>query len=237
MTASHRVTRESYEGLRDETLAETVPWLGGRRFAQVASWAVWASPRDPDTRWSRDLSVLTWDNLSGQLHSHVVFVALNKGVNPVAHAEADWANFHSGRADYKLARAIGRPGVRDVLVGAYMTDYFKGLPTPTGADLERHLESLTMSERTKTVDAMVALLERELELLGSDEQTSRPLLVGVGRAARTWLEQTMAHRPLASITHYAHAVGQEAYASELAGIAELVLDRTRRQGQVARETP
>lgn len=212
------VNHRAYETLRTETLSATVPWVGSDTFAHVASWAIWADQTPADTGWSRDLRPLTWDFLAGRLHNDVVFVALNKGTNPADLSIADWSNFHTGHADYKLARAVDQPGVREVLGGAYITDFFKGLPTPTSAALERYLDIQDEGTRGRTVDAMVALLERELAILGCED----PLLVGIGRDAQHWLRQRMGHYRLAEITHYAHAIGAEEYARELAEVAELV---------------
>ena len=216
------IDAEAFEALRSETLSASIHWAGHQTFAQVASWAVWAEERGPDTSWSRDLSVLTWDRLRPRIHARVVFVALNMGTARLGRTTADWANFHTGRADYKLARAIGRFGTRAELEGAYITDFFKGLPTPTAAALRAHLRGLDLRARAETTAAMVALLERELAILESPD----PLLVGIGRDAERWLREGMPAYDVVGITHYAHAVATDAYAEQLAAVAELARRRT-----------
>lgn len=216
------IDAEAFETLRSEALSSTVPWAGHQTFAQVASWAVLAEERGPDTSWSRDPGILTWDRLRPRIHARVVFVALNMGTTRVGQTAADWANFHTGRADYKLARAIGRPGTREELEGAYITDFFKGLPTPTAAALRAHLRGLDVRARAETTTAMVALLERELAIL----QRPDPLLVGIGRDAERWLRAGMPTYDIVGITHYAHAVARDAYAEQLAAVADLARRRT-----------
>lgn len=212
------LSREAYDLLRTETLDRTVPGLGATTFAQVASWAVWAEPTADGMAWSRDLSVLSYDALAPVAHTRAVFVAPNHGVGPGSHDEADWSSFHSGRSDYRLARALATPGAREVLQGAYVTDFFKGLPTPTAADLARHLGRLDAAGRERTVADMARLLRRELEILGADS----PLLVGVGRAASEWLRRALPEHRVTRITHYAAAVPSRTYAGELLSVARQV---------------
>ena len=212
------VTSSAFRTLASERLSDTVPTVGADTFAQVASWAVWAPETAGGTAWSRDLSVLSYDVLAPVIHHRVVFVALNKGTNPVTESVADWSNFHTGRSDYKLARATAP---HEILRGAYITDFFKGLPTPDGASLRRLLRSRSPRERRSIVEAMVTLLRRELEILGNPD----PLLVALGAEARAWLDEAPHGCQTTGVTHYSAPVAREAYARELAAVAGLALKK------------
>ncbi|NLC98975.1 MAG: hypothetical protein GX678_07850 [Actinomycetales bacterium] len=165
---------------------------------------------------------MTWGDLGGRLHNRVVFVTLNKGSGTVQDPAADWASFHSGTHDYLLAEAIGQPGIQEVFGGAYITDFFKGLPPSTTGSLNLLLDSLSAIAQARTVQAMEALLERELHILGCE----RPLLIGVGRDAERWLRKRMNSFRVVGISHYEDVECPDAYARELKRAAMFVSSRT-----------
>lgn len=222
-----RISRAAYEALRTSVLGvreslglDTVE----ATFAQAASWAVWADPSSGgggsggSTDWSRDMSaVASYEVLAPFIHPDVVFVALNKGVSPVDVREADWATFHSGRRDYMLADAV-RHGGMDVFWGAYMTDFYKGLPTRSGAELEAFLDAAVTPSREAVEDAMANLLERELTLLGATD----PVLVCLGAPAFEVVSRMLPGRRAMRLTHYAASISKAAYRTEVAGLAECI---------------
>jgi hypothetical protein len=207
------VDRAAYETLRSELLSQTARGVSDVPFSRVASWAVWSEPRGVDGAWVRDLEPLGWERLEPHAHDRVVLVALGRaGRNAGPHA-SDWAAFHVDRGHQRLARAVGAVD-REVIWGAYTTAFFKGLG-PTPADLGRYVAGLGAPDRVRVVDAMVALLERELEILGARS----PLLVGLGADAHRWLQRTMADHAVVGITHHAAAVPAATYRAELTSVA------------------
>lgn len=162
-------------------------------FSKIASWAVWRQPRTDGkgkeiapVEASQDRSVLTWDQLRDQIRHDLVFVALNFGRPPGTPAPTeDWANFHGGRSDYRLSRAIrtGDPK-REHVWGAYMTDFYKYLPTEKETQLKDLLGVGGASEINR---AMAETLRRELSLLGAED----PLLVPIGDMAADVLNRQL----------------------------------------------
>lgn len=211
------LSREAYELLRTETLDQTVPGLGPATFAEVASWAVWAAPSADGMAWSRDLDVLAYDQVAPVAHTRAVFVALGSAVAPVG-GTPDFASFHTGRGDYRLARAVLTPGARPALEGAYLTHFFKGTGAATTGDLARHLGRLDVAARERTVAGMAGLLRRELAILGAES----PVLVGMGRAVSDWLRRALPEHRVTRITHYAAAIPSRTYAAELLSVARHV---------------
>lgn len=224
------ITKAAFEELRDTelgleaALGITYPAEHGfdpfeMRFGQLASWAVWAEPVSgvTGTGWSRDKSVLArYEDLAGIIHADVIFVALNKGKNPIGQTETDWANFHSGRRDYTLAQAIrAADGGMAKLWGAYMTDLYKGLPTRTGTELAEWLDSTRSPTRDQVEKTMCDLLEKEIAILGARD----PLLVCLGVPTYAAVSRLMPQRRSVRLTHYSYRqLDPDKYAAELAAL-------------------
>lgn len=204
--------------LTDLDLGDSPPPVAPTTGGKVASWAVWGQPgAGTNTSWSRDLSVLgSYEALAPIIHGRVVFLALNKGVMIKGDPEADWATFHSGTRDYRLARAIqGSERARSVLWGAYMTDFFKGLPTPDGAALRRLLRDLDQDQRDAVTARMVDLFRAELDILGHP----RPLLLCLGGEAHRVATKHLADLDPVRVTHYSAAIRQSDYTAELEAVS------------------
>jgi hypothetical protein len=246
--AGGRVTRTAFEALRKNRTgvierlrasgvearlrgAGIVDTLGeDTSFSKIASWAVWSEPRTdgngneiaPVTA-SQDRSILNWKHLEAQVRHDLVFVALNFGRPHGAPAPTeDWANFHGGTQDYRLSRAIrsGDPS-RQHVWGAYMTDFYKYLPT----EKEKHLEDLLVGGGVSKINrAMAETLQCELDLLAARD----PLLVPIGRKTADVLRQELSSEydvyP-GKFPHYSRAPRDTMYGEV---VAELVTYKVRR---------
>lgn len=181
---------------------------------QVGSWAVWAPTTDAsDTSWSRDVSALSWDRIGKVIHADVIFLGLNKGVASIGDTTVPWSNFHTGKRDYMLAEALRPDDARQTttgLWGGYMTDFFKGLPTP-GADGLRHLlDSMTVDRRQQTIAAMVEIFCEELAIIGATD----PLIICLGDDAYSQAREHLSDMRLAKVTHYSAPISRTHYRAE-----------------------
>lgn len=203
-------------------------------FSKIASWAVW---REPGTdrnggevtpvKASQDRSILTWDYLNPHIRRDLVLVALNFGRPPGTPAPTeDWANFHGGTQDYRLSRAIraGDPE-REHVWGAYMTDFYKYLPTRK----EAQLESLLVLGGAREINrAMTETLRFELELVGARD----PLLVPIGGRAAEILRQELGrdhHIYPYKFPHYSRAPSGAAYGEIVGDLVTYKLERAARE--------
>lgn len=192
-------------------------------YAAVASWAVWkpiVRGKEGVRDRSHDMSRLgSYDTLTGVLHADVVLVAFNKGLvsstnvdGRPADREPAWSNFHSGNNDYKLAAAIeeaaheqrvaatvGGRVVRDWFTGAYITDFYKGLPTQGIPQFEEFCDLLDGSTRARVDAEMVRLLRLELDTLGATT------VVAIGGDVRELLAEHLpdVRTTTAPLMHYA----------------------------------
>lgn len=175
-----RPLREQYDRLVDEDIYDATPAgrdIGGAefggKFAQYGSWALWdAFDTAPQAAARSAALIQEWEQVDGLLHNNVVLVALNlgrpdtaglgAGDNRTRH-EGAWENFHSGGRDFVLARAIEQSPFR----GAYITDFYKGLPTRTGREREIYLAERDPAASTLINTVMRSILDREIEILGA----------------------------------------------------------------------
>jgi hypothetical protein len=186
------VDRAAFDSVRD-------------RYGQVASWAVWDRRRTGRTAadWVSDLTVLDPDAhpaLLGMLHTRAVLIALNSGVRDDDGPRAPLSMFHHpvGR-DFMLADAIGDTP----FAGAYVTDFFKGVPTRDGTGLADHLRA-----HPGKVAEDVAALREELVVVGA----VRPLLVCLGSQVEPFVREHFGHdHEVVRVTHYSAAIAKSAY--------------------------
>jgi hypothetical protein len=82
------------------------------KYGSYASWAIW------DRHNEKDVSII--ENHIEQLHSNVIFLALN--ISSPLRSEP-WINFHGGKHDRKIKYVC----TNNRLSGAYITDLFKGI--------------------------------------------------------------------------------------------------------------
>jgi len=175
------ITRKQYDALADteitEGSSEIESLLGESNlgtYAQYGSWAIWPDVSVKPVATSQDKSVVNkFSAVEGTAHSNVVLVAYNLG-RPASpshgagdgknHHERLWENFHSGSRDYALARATERTAFR----GAYITDYYKGLPTNTTADLRELFKSKGKDWERQVEKAMCSILNYELSIIGAE---------------------------------------------------------------------
>lgn len=204
------ISREAFESLQHFPVGLAAPGNTPLVLAQTASWAVWASRVGVgDTSWSRDTSILTYEHLGPLIHVDAVFIALNDGGAERAAALPAWHMFHSGRRDYMLAEAVEGTW----LWGAYMTDFFKGMPTSTASDLKAHLKGLGSVERRRVERAMADQVRNELDILGGTD----PLLIAVGASAHEVVVEHLGQRYRTTrLTHYsARQLRKDTYRAEV----------------------
>jgi len=157
-----------------------------------------------------------YDRLRGTIHGDVVLVAFNKGLTysndedgNQPQDEPPWLNFHAGLNDHKLAAAIeeaaalqARDGsrIRDWLTGAYMTDFYKGLPTRDLDEFDEFCDILTAEQRSRIDAEMARLLCQEVALLGG-----QAILVSIGREPTLLVAEHVPELPRARspLMHYA----------------------------------
>lgn len=213
------VTRQQYRELeRTEITAGSTAIAGllGEAdlgvFAQYSSWAIYpdvsvqpqASAQDPS-------AVNSYSAVEGIAHNDVVLVAYNLGrpKNPVhgarvgdSHHGKDrlWENFHSGIRDFNIARGTQGNAFR----GAYITDFFKGMPTKSIDEFNRELRCRRKEWAEQYEDEMQAILDYELSLLGAQ---NAPLVAFGGKVAEVLLKRYGPHR-VHHVQHYADAVGR-----------------------------
>lgn len=191
-------------------------------FGHVASWAVWSEPggRRPG-EWVSDLSALDVASDPARLeplHADVVLIALNSGVREDgSHHGGPLAMYHHphGR-DFMLAEAIRETPIW----GAYLTDFFKGIPTRDGSGLRDFL-----LEHPVKVSEDVATLRAELALIGARD----PLLVCLGTQVEPFVRKHFgAVYDVVRVSHYSRAMTKESYRAEFQSLAPLMnkTDRT-----------
>lgn len=210
------ISRHAFERLIQTPLSVSEALRGEDiRIAQTVSWAVWASREGAtDTSWSRDTSILDYDNLAPTIHADAVLIALNDGGAERASSLPAWHMFHSGRRDFMLAEALEDTW----LWGAFMTDFYKGMPTETGADLERYLDQLGGAKRDEIERVMADQIELELAILGVRD----PLLIALGgAAARVVKERLGARYRVEQLTHYSsQQLSKADYRAEVARLVD-----------------
>jgi hypothetical protein len=189
-------------GVVDRAIFDAV----SRRYGQFASWAVWdrrhAGRATGD--WVSDLRVLDADRhpaVLEMLHTRAVLIALNSGVREEDEGpRAPLSMFHHpvGR-DFMLAEAVGDTP----FWGAYVTDFFKGVPTKDGTGLAEHLAA-----NPGKVAQDVAALREELAVLAA----VRPLLVCLGSQVEPFVRAHFGHdHDVVRVTHYSAAIAKTEY--------------------------
>lgn len=199
-------------------------------FSKIASWAVWRQPgidghgrEVTPVKASQDRSILTWDHLRLFIRRDLIFVALNFGRPPGTPAPTEnWANFHGGTQDYRLSRAIRAGDAdRNHVWGAYMTDFYKFLPTRKEAQLK---DLLRVGGANEINHAMIETLRCELDLLGAQD----PLLVPIGNRVAEILKQELGrdhHVYPDKFPHYSRAPSATAYGEKVADLVTYKLTR------------
>lgn len=139
------------------------------------------------------------------LHGRVIFVAYN------ASAQINkFQNFHfthQGGRDSWLAKSIGKqPG----LLGAYMTDFFKG-------DFAKREDGVLVDDGILEKNKMV--LEEEIHLLGEIE----PVIVAVGRKAERVIQDC--GMKCEYIPHYAGRISWEVFEREVLALNDRLQNR------------
>lgn len=149
-------------------------------FSQIASWAVWEIA-DKDEHGKKlpkklhDQTTLDYftkdkaDQLS--LNPNVVFLGINAGAGAIDKAtnqHRDYTDFEMFHKTYNqlqyLHLALEQSGPK--LMGGYITDLFKFLPTSAAGDLSKLLAAMEDSEREALIKTNIQLLKKELSLLG-----------------------------------------------------------------------
>lgn len=216
------ITGKQYADLESEKIAEAAPeivnLLGDADlgvFAQYSSWAIYPDVSvKPQAAAQAPSAVNTYGAVEGIAHNNVVLVAYNLGrpKNPKhgagvgrSHHDADrlWENFHSGSRDFNIARGTQGNAFR----GAYITDFFKGLPTNDIGEFRALLRSRGAAWTGRVEKAMHAILERELSLIGAGRAPlvafSETENTGVAEVLRKFYDRDRVHH----VSHYADAVG------------------------------
>ncbi|MDN3904354.1 hypothetical protein [Arthrobacter sp. YD2] len=148
---------------------EAPDWLvsePGGPFSQHASWAVWSKRTDVGpVKASQDMTVVeSYDALKDIIHNNVILLGFNSGTHaPGAGAGQPWANFHCGSRDYLTA--YGTAGTP--LEGAYITDFYKGLPTRNSKELKDKLKAGGPEYEAGINKLMTAVFDREMEIIGA----------------------------------------------------------------------
>lgn len=166
------ILESQFEKLMKEDVfgeVEASDWLvsgKGEPFSQHASWAVWSKRTDiGPIKASQDMTVLeSYEALKDIIHANVVLLGFNSGTHaPGDGAGQTWANFHCGSRDFLTAYGtVGTP-----LEGAYITDFYKGLPTQTSKDLKDKLKAGGPEYEAGINKLMTAVFEREMEIIGA----------------------------------------------------------------------
>lgn len=225
------ITRKQFEKLMTEDIYDTTPAgreiagnESGGTFAQYGSWAVWNSLDSAPVKAAQDASLLTeWDRIEGVLHNDVVLVALNLGRPKTAgtgagtgriNHEGAWENFHSGSRDFVLGQATERSPFR----GAYITDFYKGLPTYSGAELQDLLRTLSTDDplaSSTIATVMRSILDREINILDAHEA---PLVCLGADAHKAVTRAYGSDKIIEHVSHYSGAVERDAYAAQFADL-------------------
>lgn len=195
---------------------EAPDWLisePGGPFSQHASWAVWSKRTDVGPIIaSQDMAVVeSYDALKDTIHANVILLAYNSGTHaPGAGAGQPWATFHCGRRDYLTAYGtVGTP-----LEGAYMTDFYKGLPTRTSKALQDKFKEGGPEYEAGINKLMTAVFEREMEILGARPDVP-VICLGVD-AYKAFSEAFGDSRPAFLGPHAGNvALNKEAFADEM----------------------
>lgn len=229
------VTREQFETLLSEDIFKTlendgasdaITWsqrkLGvpettkAGPYSDYVSWAVWkkeSAGQGPQAA-SNDMSVLaSYEILEDKIHTDVILLALNKGMNPTSLSTAPWANFHSGSRDYNLARALEDTP----LSGAYITDLYKGLPTKSAAELNKFMDGLSSPDRARINEAMRRIFEREMEIIGASMNV--PIICLGDDTLKYFNEIFRGTREPVFANHYSRAMSREFYSDQMNEIA------------------
>lgn len=166
------ISESQFEKLMNEDVfgeVEAPDWLvskPGGTFSQHASWAVWSKRTDVGLgKASQDMTVVeSYDALKDIIHANVVLLGFNSGTHaPGDGAGQPWANFHCGSRDYLTAYGtVGTP-----LEGAYITDFYKGLPTRDSKELKDKLKAGGPEYEAGINKLMTAVFEREMEIISA----------------------------------------------------------------------
>ncbi|WP_231447100.1 hypothetical protein [Brevibacterium zhoupengii] len=219
------ITKQQYGALEETevstAVAELSELLGSDDlgvYAQYGSWAIYPKVDTKPVSAAQDPSTVnTFAAVEGVAHNNVVLVAFNLGrpKNPAQGAEVGqlrhnkdrlWANFHSGASDYNIARGTESNAFR----GAYITDFFKGLPTNNINEFKFLMRSRGEAWRSRIEEAMHTVLDRELSLIGAENSP----LVSFGRSTGDenslldLLSGFYGTERVHYVSHYADAVGR-----------------------------
>ena len=191
------ISESQFEKLmKEDVFAKAAPpgWLvseKGGTFSQHASWAVWSKRTDVGLgKASQDMTVLeSYDALKDIIHANVILLGYNSGTHaPGAGAGQPWANFHCGSRDYLTA--FGTAGTP--LEGAYITDFYKGLPTRDSKELDDKLEAGGPEYEAGINKLMTAVFEREMEIIGAGPDVP---VICLGGATYKAFSQVRGSRP------------------------------------------
>lgn len=219
------ITKHQYRSLEETEITTAAPELAELLgsddlgvYAQYSSWAIYPNVDvKPESAAQDPSAVNTFDAVEGIAHNNVVLVAFNLGrpEDPARGAKAGklrhdrdrmWANFHSGKRDYNIARGTEDTAFR----GAYITDFFKGLPTRSIADFDVLMHTHNEEWRTRVKNAMHQVLDHELSLIGAEAAS----LVAFGRnkskstSVLKLLRDFYGDKRVCSVDHYSGAVGR-----------------------------
>ena len=219
------VSEDQFNALMTQDIFANVPeaqGLGdstrGGVYSDHASWAVWKK----DTRQgaqtaANDKSVLaSYDLLKDTIHTNAILVGLNSGTHFTSDASiSPWSTFHSGKRDWFTAQATsGTP-----LEGAYMTDLYKGLPTPNGAALRQLFKERGSEYEFQVKNAMKAVFEEEMKILGVGSDV--PIICFGDDAHEDFNEIFQGSRKAVKALHYsAYQYSLEHYVASMRNVIE-----------------
>ena len=160
----HALVTQLHERSADQHAGSPVATAGLPALSDSAHWALWeaelrALPLNSDDFASPDPAAVA---LRDRLHADIVLVDVHAAVTGLGRLAATTAN----------DSAAALSAVRHHLDGAYLTSFYKGVPTPAAA-----AELLAPEHAPLLADVMVELLHEELGILAG---SVRPVLVCLG---------------------------------------------------------
>lgn len=177
---------ETYAALRDMDISD--PLLGSWRLGQMASWSRWGTNTQDLTPITAD-SEEEFDQLEPFTTSVILF-AINLGGEAIADGLEDWRNFHTHRGDSSLSKSVAMAKALtsggDQIPALYMSDVFKLIPTPDGAELQDQITD-DLEQGIDHVERCAAILRDELKICMDGAGGQAPTLVAMGNWAFDWL--------------------------------------------------
>lgn len=177
----------------------------GKRYGDVASWAIWAPELDRPKSNIGNLSVFNDPDLHEKVNPNYAFIGLNvSGARKPDATIVRWESFHSPfgkHHDYKLRYAL-----KDTPYwGSYITDLIKNFP-------ELHSENVVsfMRRNPDVLKENIDDFREEMAILG------HPVLVAMGGTVYDMLQKAVADSfQIVGIKHYSFTISKENYRKEL----------------------